>query len=221
MPRPIQARLALSAIRHNYLLAKAHAAQGGPSVKAWAVLKANAYGHGLLRMARAIGDIADGFALLDLADALALRDAGFNQPILLLEGIFEADDARACAEYRLTPAIHSLEQLGLLQAAKLGAPLPIYLKLNTGMNRLGFTPEALPALRPALAHMKPGLGAITLMTHFSDADGERGIDWQLARFEAIRNAWPEAAVFPVSLANSAALLRYSTTVRGWVRPGII
>lgn len=220
MPRPIQARIATAAIRHNYLLAKKYAARGGESVKAWAVVKANAYGHGLLRTARALGDVADGFALLDLSDAVTLRDAGFRQPILLLEGIFEARDVRTCAEYRLTPAIHCLEQLKLLQTVGLPGPLPIYLKLNTGMNRLGFTFDQIPLLRAALERISV-LGEKTLMTHFSDADGERGVAWQLARLDAIRNAWPEAATFPVSMANSAALMRHPATVRGWARPGIM
>ena len=220
MPRPIQARIATAAIRHNYLLAKKYAARGGESVKAWAVVKANAYGHGLLRTARALGDVADGFALLDLSDAVTLRDAGFRQPILLLEGVFEARDVHTCAEYRLTPAIHCLEQLKLLQTVGLPGPLPIYLKLNTGMNRLGFTFDQISSLRAALERISV-LGEKTLMTHFSDADGERGVAWQLAHLDAIRNAWPEAATFPVSMANSAALMRHPETVHGWVRPGIM
>lgn len=219
MPRPIRARIDLAALRRNYLLAKERS--GG--ARAWAVVKADAYGHGLLRAARAFGDVADGFALLDLADGVALRDAGYRQPILLLEGFFEADDLAVCAEYGLTPAIHRIEQLEMIRAAALPVRLPVCLKLNTGMNRLGLTEAQLPAVRQALAS-SPAVGAVTLLTHFAEADGERGIDWQLANFARMRAAWPEAAAYPLSMANSAAILRHPQTAQGengWVRPGIM
>ena len=212
MPRPIRATINLSALRHNYLLAKRHAA----GAKAWAVIKANAYGHGLLRAAEALADLADGFALLDLADAIALRDAGFRQPILMLEGVFEAADIPVCAEYGLIPVIHRVEQLAMLRDAGLPVRLPIYLKLNSGMNRLGITPAQLPAARHEIA-ASPAVGAVTLMTHFAEADGGRGIAWQLERFAQMSEGWS----CPVSLANSAVLLRHPETVRDWVRPGIM
>ena len=220
MPRPIYANISLAAFRHNYLIARKHAADAENPAKLWAIVKANAYGHGLLRTARALGDVADGFALLDLADAMTLREAGFRQPILLLEGFFEKRDLVACVEHGLIPAIHCLDQLRLLGELRPPVRLPVYLKLNTGMNRLGFVLEDIPAVREAVAKLSV-LGDITLMTHFSDADGASGIDWQLARFEAMRNLWPEASAWPVSLANSAALLRYPSARRGWVRPGIM
>ncbi len=219
MPRPIRARIDLAALRHNYLLAKERA--GG--ARAWAVVKADAYGHGVLRAARAFGDIADGFALLDIPDAIALRDAGIRQPILLLEGFFETADLALCAEYGLTPAIHRVEQLEMLRAAALPVRLPIYLKLNTGMNRLGITAAQLPAVRRELAVNK-AVGAVTLITHFAEADGERGIAWQLDNFARMRADWPEAAAYPHSMANSAAILRHPQTARGentWARPGIM
>lgn len=220
MPRPIQARIDLAALRHNYLIAKKHIYHSGRDTKAWAVVKANAYGHGLLRTARALDGVVDGFALLDLAEAVALRDAGFRQPILLLEGFFEPADLPVCAEYGLTTAVHRLEQLEMIRAARLTKPLPIYVKLNTGMNRLGFTLEQIPALRETLTDF-PAVSSITLMMHFAEADGDRGVDWQLERFEAIRRAWPEAAAYPVSMANSAAVMRHPTTYFDWARPGIV
>lgn len=212
MPRPIRATINLAALRHNYLLARSRAA----GAKVWAVVKANAYGHGLQHAVAALADVADGFALLDLAEAIALRDAGVRQPILLLEGIFEAADIAVCAEYGLTPAIHRLEQLAMLRDAALPVRLPIYLKLNTGMNRLGFTPAQLPAAQRELA-ASPAVGTVTLMAHFAEADGGRGIDWQLDRFAQMSEGWS----CPVSLANSAALLRHPQTARDWVRPGIM
>ncbi|MEI7431466.1 MAG: alanine racemase [Betaproteobacteria bacterium] len=219
MPRPIQARIDLSALRHNYLVAKKLAANQQHPSKAWAVVKADAYGHGLLRVAGALGELADGFALLDLAEAVRLREAGFRQPILLLEGFFELDDLAVCAEYGLTTAIHRIEQLQMIRAAALPAPLPIYLKLNTGMNRLGFTLDQLPAVRNELAQSSV-IASVTLMMHFAEADGERGIAWQLECFERMISIWPEAASFQVSMANSAAILRYPQTLHQWIRPGI-
>jgi len=149
---------------------------------------------------------------------VVLRDAGFRQPILLLEGFFDADDLTACAEYSLIPAVHRLEQLQMIRAAALPLRLPIYLKLNTGMNRLGFTLDQLPAVRNELAQ-STAIGAVTLMAHFAEADGERGVAWQLERFAAMRALWPAGT--PVSLANSAAILRHPQTVHDWVRPGIM
>ena len=218
MPRPIQACIDLAALRHNYLIAKSHVAGQGSPARAWVVVKADAYGHGLMRTARALAEVADGYALLDLEAAVALRDTGFRQPILLLEGFFEPHDLSACAEYGLIPCIHRIEQLQMIRAAALPVRLPIYLKLNTGMNRLGFTPDQMPAVRHELA-ISSALGAVTLMTHFAEADGGRGIAWQLERFEAMREGWPAAC--PVSLANSAAILRYPQTAHDWVRPGIM
>ncbi len=220
MPRPIQARIDLSALRHNYLIAKKHASAAGKPARVWAVVKADAYGHGLQRVADALADIADGFALLDLEAAVSLRDAGFRQPILLLEGFFDPTDLAACAEYQLIPAVHRLEQLQMIRDAALPVRLPIYLKLNTGMNRMGFAPEQIPALRNELA-LSSAIASITLMMHFAEADGGRGIAWQMERFEQVRRNWPGAKDFPVSMANSAALLRHPQTVHNWVRPGIM
>ena len=216
MSRPIQAHIDLAAVRHNYLIAKRLASSDGSRAKAWAVVKADAYGHGLLRIASALEDIADGFAILDLEAAVELRDAGIRQPILLLEGFFDEDDIALCAEYGLIPAIHRIDQVRMIRDAGVPVRLPIYLKLNTGMNRLGFTAEQLPDLRREIAQTSC-IGDITLMMHFADADGGRGIDWQLARFTEMTGGWQ----LPVCMANSAAILRYPQTAHDWVRPGIM
>ncbi|EXI84119.1 MAG: Alanine racemase, catabolic [Candidatus Accumulibacter sp. BA-94] len=227
MPRPIEAGVDLAALRHNYLLARRHAARGGHAAKAWAVVKANAYGHGLLRAAAALGDVADGFALLDIDEAVRLRQAGIRQPILLLEGFFTAADLAACSEHQLSVVIHCLDQLQMLRQARLSRRLPIYLKLNSGMNRLGLVARQLPAAREHLTVLLgdgDGDGGLTLMTHFAEADadgGEACIRWQLERFARMLDGWPQAASLPVSLANSAAILRYPSTARDWVRPGIM
>jgi hypothetical protein len=120
--------------------------------------------------------------------------------------------------------IHRLEQLQMLRQAALPRRLSIYLKLNSGMNRLGLTGDQLPAVRRELAAMASTVGTVTLMTHFAEADaagGEACIAWQVERFARMTADWPAAASFPVSMANSAAILRYPQTAHAWVRPGIM
>ncbi len=210
MPRPIRAIFDLAAFRENLALTRARA----PHARTWAVVKANAYGHGLARAVRAL-EAADGFALLDLNDAVALRDAGVAKPILLLEGTFEPDDLQVVAEHGLSIVVHDDEQIAALEAVRLPARVPVYLKLNSGMNRLGFTPARYRQVFERLAR-SPAVAGITLMTHFADADGT-GVAEELRRFEAAA-ARIEA---PRSLANSAAILRYPETHFDWVRPGIM
>ena len=212
MPRPIRAKISAGALAHNFLVAKAYA--GG--AKLWAVIKANAYGHGIERAARAL-EAADGFAVLDFQEAARLRVAGVGKPILMLEGIFKPADIALLGKYRLTPVIHNAEQVEMLRLAELPAELDLYLKVNSGMNRLGFTVDS---LRPAYNALRlhPQVKSITLMTHFADADGPGGIKAQLDWFnELTRPFEPEQ----LSLANSAALVRFAETRVGWVRPGIV
>lgn len=210
LSRPIQARIDLMALRHNFGVARRHAG----SARIWAVIKANAYGHGQWQVARALADLADGFALLEVETAVALRQAGYAQPILLLEGFFAATDVPLLASHRLTPALHCPEQLAMLEAAAT-RPQQVYVKLNTGMNRLGFRPETLGGVLECLRRL--GIRAVTLMSHFADADGGRGIAAQLDCFSALASG----TGLPFSLANSAALLRYPETRGDWVRPGIM
>ncbi|MCE1242392.1 alanine racemase [Oryzomicrobium sp.] len=212
MSRPIRARIDLAALRHNFAVARRYAG----TTRLFSVVKANAYGHGLLPCAQALAGLTDGYALLDLADAVALREAGIRQPILLLEGYFDAEELPILAEYGITPALHRADQLEEIELAGLPRRLDVFLKVNSGMNRLGFTGDALTAaVRRATA--SPAFADVTLMTHFADADGPRGVAWQLDRFHTMLPCWAG----PVSLANSAALLRYPETRGDWARPGIM
>ena len=210
MPRPIRATFDLDALRANLAFVRARADRS----RIWAVIKANAYGHGLLRAARAL-EQADGFALLDLDDAVRLRDAHFRQPILMLEGCFEPVDLTTAAAHSLTIVVHCTEQIEMLEMAGLPTRLPVYLKINTGMNRLGFAVADFAAAYDRLRRCA-AVGSITLMTHFSDADGDAGVADQIQTFEAATNGI-EA---PRTLANSAAILRFPATHADWVRPGI-
>ena len=212
MPRPIRAAISSAALAHNLTVARSHA----KSAKLWAVLKANAYGHGLERAARAL-DGADGFAVLDFQEAARLRVAGVTKPILLLEGYFKAADLPLLPKYGLTPVIHNPEQVEMLRHVALPKEIQAYVKVNSGMNRLGFGVES---LRPAYnaIRMHPQVKGVTLMTHFADADGPTGIKAQLDWFNELTKDFE----VPRSLANSAALIRFPDETRAdWVRPGIM
>ncbi|TXT22931.1 MAG: alanine racemase [Gallionellaceae bacterium] len=180
-----------------------------------AVIKAAAYGHGLLPAAEALG-AADGFALLDLRDAIKLRDAGFRQTILLLEGFFTPDDLPPSVAHDFACVIHNAQQLAMLDSCPRRSALQVWLKINTGMNRLGFAPRDVPAAMEKLKR-HTAVRDITLMTHFSHADEAAGVAAQLEVFDALAAPYRTAR----SLANSAALLRYPATHADWVRPGIM
>jgi alanine racemase len=216
--RPIRAEISLSALKHNYALAKRTA----PNASVFAVVKANAYGHGLARVARALTD-ADGFATLELDSAIALREQGIRAPILMLEGFFDEKELPFFSRHDLMTVVRDVEQINQLTAQSLTRPIDTFLKFNTGMNRLGFQGGTAGfALNTAATHRN--FGAVTLMTHFATADHKLGITAQLRHFdEILAQAQPlfRAKPFAQSLANSAALLRYPETHRDWVRPGIM
>ncbi|MDP2169522.1 MAG: alanine racemase [Rhodocyclaceae bacterium] len=238
MTRPIRATIDRAALRHNFGVARRHAGVGaGPSqadappvggsesglrargaiksARLWSVVKANAYGHGLERAVAALADVTDGFALIELERAVRLRAAGLELPILMLEGFYAAEELPLFIEHRLTPVLHRLDQIHTLLAAGWPATLPVYLKLDTGMHRLGLDAAGLAAAMAALAGKVPD---ITLMTHFADADGPRGVAWQLERFATLTAGMD----LPRSLSNSAALLRFPDLVTNdWARPGIM
>lgn len=209
--RPLRAVIHSAALRHNLAVARGHA----PHARVMAVIKADGYGHGMLRAARALA-AADGFAVLNLAEAIALRAAGFRQRILLLEGFFAADELPLLAEHGIATVVHRAGQVEMLESAILPARLEVFLKLNSGMNRLGFRAEACNVMAERLRACA-AVRDVTLMTHFACADEEQGIEAQLARFEEARLG----LALPVSLANSAAILRYPETHGDWVRPGIM
>jgi len=211
MPRPITATIDLAALGHNLGVARAHA----PHAKVFAVIKANAYGHGLLRAAKALR-AADGFAVLEFDAAIRLRDAGYSQRIVVLEGFFDVREAETGAAQKIASVVHTKEQFAWTDPLPAGSRLDVLLKINSGMNRLGFAPGAVRAAYESLQD-NPGVGKITLMSHFADADGVGGVAAQMAVFE--RAVAGIAA--PRSLANSAATLRYPETHFDWIRPGIL
>jgi alanine racemase len=207
-------------MKQNLALAKAKT----PHAKAWGVLKANGYGHGLERAMRGFAD-ADGLALIEFDNAIKLRELGWKKPILLLEGFFGPADLHTMAGYDLQAAVHCDEQLAWLEAAapqlaERGIRFDLHLKMNTGMNRLGFTPPAFAAAHARLTAIAC-VGSITLMTHFANADEVEHpllpMAEQLRRFELGAAGLPGQR----SLSNSAAVLLHPELKTDWVRPGIM
>ncbi|NPC55313.1 alanine racemase [Caenimonas soli] len=213
MPRPIQATIHGEALRHNLSRMRAAA----PDARVWGVVKANAYGHGIERVFDGLRG-ADGFALLDLQEAERVRALGWRGPILLLEGVFEPRDLELCSRLNLWHTVHCDEQIDMLAMHKTNQPHRVFLKMNSGMNRLGFAPHRFRSAWTRLDAL-PQVDEISLMTHFSDADSAKGIAEQVRVFDEITRDLPGER----TLSNSAASLRFGAEpgVRAdWIRPGI-
>ena len=213
MPRPILATIHTAALRANLQALR----QRAGDARIWAVVKANAYGHGIERVFDGL-HAADGFAMLDLGEAQRLRALGWRGPILLLEGVFEARDLELCSRLGLWHTVHCEEQIDMLAAHKTHEAHRVFLKMNSGMNRLGFRPAQFRAAWARLDAL-PQVDEISLVTHFSDADGAPGIAAQFAVFQDACADLPGER----SVCNSAALLRFGSDARvasDWVRAGI-
>ena len=213
MPRPIHAVIDPQALRHNLQRIR----QSAPHAKVWAVVKAHGYGHGIEPVHAALRG-ADGFALLDLQEAQQLRELGWRGPLLLLEGVFEARDLEACSRWDIWHVVHHEAQIDMLSRHKTQQPHRVFLKMNSGMNRLGFAPAVFRAAWARLNAL-PQVDDIALMTHFAHADDDVGVAQQLQVFQAHTHDLPGER----SLANSAAVLRHGdqeTVTADWVRPGI-
>ena len=223
MPRPIQAQISLKALRNNLNVAKQHSRAGQKSVRVWAVVKADAYGHGLLKSRAAFQD-ADGLALLEFEQADRLRQAGYRGRLLMMEGAFDEYDLKLAFEQDLGLVVHCQEQLDMLEAfwRELAAQavsfkrLDVFLKFNSGMNRLGFNQAGFRLARDRLRRL-PALKELTLMTHFADSDIAGGADQAILSFDRACEGFDD----PQSMANSAATLVLPGTHRQWVRPGVM
>jgi alanine racemase len=223
MPRPLHATIHLDSMQHNLARARACA----PQAKIWAVVKANAYGHGLERGMRGFAQ-ADGLALIETENALRLRELGWAKPILLLEGIFDTSDIPLLAEHNVNSTVHCIEQVKMLEYTQLYRPIDVHLKMNTGMNRLGFRPDEFAAAYQRLRAI-PGIRNITFMTHFANADElehpRLSIGEQVRRFRQGADGLPGER----SLSNSGGVLHTAELLSGsigelqsdWVRPGIM
>jgi alanine racemase len=219
MPRPLSATIHLDSMQHN--LAQARAA--APLARIWAVVKANAYGHGLERAMRGFAQ-ADGLALIETENAVRLRETGWIKPILLLEGIFDPQDVPLLAEHNINSAVHNIEQIKMLEYTRHFRPIDVHLKMNTGMNRLGFRPDEYAAAYQRLRAI-PDVRNITHMTHFANADElehpRLTIAEQVRRFKYGADDLPGER----SLSNSGGVLHQSELgallSNDWVRPGVM
>ncbi|MFY8327689.1 alanine racemase [Pseudoalteromonas sp. ZZD1] len=208
------AQINLTNLAHNLTQVKHFA----PNSKVMAVLKANAYGHGLVKIAQYLND-ADAFAVARIDEALALRAGGLTKPIVLLEGVFHPDDLPILLANNFQTIIHDENQLIALEQAKLDAPISCWLKINTGMHRLGIAPEQLDDFYQRLSVTQNAKNSINLMTHFSCADdiNDSKTAKQIALFDTLVAGKQQAHC----LANSAGIIAWPNGHGDWVRPGLM
>jgi alanine racemase len=210
----VSATVDTGALQHNLQVVR----QWAPRSRVMAVIKANAYGHGLVAVARALVS-ADAFAVARVDEGLTLRQAGVLTRTVLLEGVFDKVqlDAAAAAGFELV--VHTAEQIELLRAAPAGATFNIWLKLDTGMNRLGFKGAAFEAALSALNDLPAVRRPVNLFTHLASADSPEYPTTadQLARFNAVTGSLPGER----SIANSAAMMGFADAQADWVRPGLL
>lgn len=216
MPRPLVAMIDIAAMQHNCALAKSCI----PQAKTWAVVKANAYGHGLDNAIQGFAD-ADGLAILEIDRAVYLRNKGWVKPILLLEGFFDAADIKIALDFQLDVVVHCVDQLAMLSATTmLSARLNVHIKVNSGMNRLGFMPGEVKDVYTRL-RLIDGVHHIGFMTHLANADTPGNVrlpvDQQAQVFYDAIDGLPGV----VHIQNSAGNLFYSKLKTDWVRAGIM
>ena len=215
MARRCTASINLSAIKENYLYAKSLA----PNSKAIAIIKADAYGHGAIKVANELNEVADAFGVACIEEAIELIDSGIDTtPILLLEGVFEESELTLVDKHNLIVTVCNSIQLQWLLDADLNAPVDVFVKYDSGMGRLGFQDDTFIQTINFLEESK-NISEITLMTHFSSADDLGGTltTKQISNFDNTLYA----KKYPGSLANSAAILKWSESHREYVRPGIM
>jgi alanine racemase len=213
MTRPVRARIDLPALQHNFERVR----QCAPASRIMAVVKAHAYGHGLINAARALPG-AHAFGVVSMDEAISLREAGFDRRIVLLEGLFDADEAGLADGYRVDVVVHHAGQIGLLEQTRPGRPLDVWLKIDTGMHRLGFEPGVVPAVVERLRRTGR-VGDIRFLSHFCCAD-DPGAD-HTPRQQRLFMQTIEGLAGERTLANSAAVLAWPETHLEWVRPGVM
>lgn len=214
MPRPIVATTDVTAMRSNLALAQA----AMPGTKIWAVIKADAYGHGLENGLHGFA-LADGLSLIEFDRAVKLRELGWTKPIMMMQGMFEPIDLDVISQYQLQPVVHKHEQLEILSKARLVTPLHVHLKINSGLNRLGFLPQQTREAYNRLAAM-PAVGAISLITHFANSDS-RDVSPDVATQVATFKKHTADIQADVSLSNSPAILMHPEVRGDWIRPGVM
>ncbi len=213
MARAAKAEINLAALKENYLLAREVSGN-----KAVAIIKANAYGHGAVEVARYLSDTADAFGVACIEEAVELKEAGIEQPVALLEGFFEASELELVDRYQLITAVHSAWQVEAIEQTSFQQPITVWVKFDSGMHRLGFDEQGFV---DAIERLKalPQVGELVMMTHFACADEVEGdyTPTQIENFKRVSAAYD----LPVCMANSAGTLQWPEAHGSWVRPGIM
>lgn len=212
MSRPTRAVIDLQVLRHNYQLAQSLA----PESKTIPMVKANAYGHGAIKVSQALADIAPAFGVACIEEALELRDAGIKQPVLLLEGAFDAAELKLAATKGFWVMIENHQQKEAIINADLAVPLTVWLGVDTGMHRLGFLPGDIAEVYKTLNSSRNISQPIVFTSHFACADDLKN-KATLKQIDAFKACAPVTAL--QSLANSAAILAWPKAQREWQRPG--
>ncbi len=214
MTRAAEASIDLQALQYNLQRVR----ESAKNSRVISVIKANGYGHGMLRVASALSS-SDAFAVAKIEEALTLRKAGFTQPVLLLEGFSDAEELALLAQYAIEAVVHHQYQIELLEQVSLASKIKVWLKIDTGMHRLGIALDDVTASFKRLQDCGNVVAKIALMTHFANADDDND-PRTLAQLKRFNSATQEIDA-PRSLANSAAILKYSESHAEWVRPGIM
>lgn len=214
MSRPTYMHIDLGALKHNLERVR----QLAPQSAVIAMVKANAYGHGIVRIAQAL-DKAEALGVASLEEGLILREHGVTQPIVLMEGLFYLDELQEAAKHQFTLVVHHLPHVEMLEKTQVTTPFHVWLKINTGMHRLGIDPLQFNDIYQRLARCANVHHPIGLMTHFASADqlNDSSTAEQIEVFDALTANYTG----PRSFANSAAILAYPKAHRDWVRPGLM
>ncbi len=214
MGRPTKIIIQLGALQHNFQQVKTLA----PQSSILAMVKSNGYGHGIERIALALSN-ADAFGVACIEEGLLLRKAGVNHPVVLIEGLFTNDELSRAAAENFTLVVHHESQVNMFEENPHLEPLSVWLKIDTGMHRLGFAPDQVKTMHQRLSACPSVKKPIGLMSHFSSADGLELIhtEQQIARFDAAT----ENLSGPRSLCNSAGIIAWPSAQRDWVRPGLM
>ena len=219
MSRPAWAEIDLAALRHNLNIVR----RAAPSSHIVSVIKANAYGHGIVRAAKALSD-TDAFGVASIDEAVQLREAGISQRIVLLEGMFGPDELELVTRHNLDLVVHNLAQVEILeQGLTSNSTVTVWLKLDSGMHRLGFSVDALPGIVERLQNISNTTISVTLMTHLANADDlqDKLTSIQLECFNAAVKKLGQQQTLETSIANSAGILAWPASHGDWVRPGIM
>jgi alanine racemase len=214
MSRPTYVTIDQGALKHNLERVR----QLAPGRSIIAMVKANAYGHGMVSVAKALAS-TDAFGVASIDEGVALREAGIKQPIVLMEGAFHADELTQAEQHDLSLVVHHSSCVDILEKAQSKKPFSVWLKINTGMHRLGCDPKDVPTLFQRLTNMAAVKKPIGLMTHFAEADmlKSAATKHQMDLFKQLTNT----LTGPRSLANSAGILAWPDSHGDWVRPGLM